>query len=637
MRKSFYCFILVFCTTHLVFSQTKQDSLTIEKAIARYQISSPHLSPDEKKIAFVVREPIKGNTTPNSDIWIYEIETKALFQLTRSPKSDNNPKWSPDSKSIAFLSARGSENQVYLIKFQGGEAFPITKSKTPVSDFEWSPDGKQIAYLAPEPATEEEEKRIKEQNDETTIGQEKPTRLWLLDVETQTATQKTLPNAEISELKWLPNGESLAFLVNTLPKTEADIPALHVFNLKTNTSNVIATPKHAFWGRLKISTDGKSFGYVGARTDGPSSHDLFLQKFDADVPENITATKLDLPINEYLFLSGGKIMFACFKGFQSRIYTISDNKNITPYPINQNVGAFDVSSNGTIAFTSFTITKPEELWLALPNNQPIQITNFNKVFDSYHFQAPEFITYKSFDGKTIEGVLFKPANSKGKVPLATLIHGGPTGAWTDSYNFWQQVFVSRGYAVFCPNIRGSLGYGWDFVVSNRNDWGGGDFKDMMAGIDFLVQRGGIDENRLGIAGWSYGGYMAMWAVTQTNRFKAAIAGAGMSDLASEYGTENGVSYDRWFFGTPYENLANFTKSSPITFIKNAKTPTLIIQGEKDAVDPVGQSQQFYRGLRHYGVTTELVLYPREPHGFREEKHIIDYTKRMLDWFDKYVK
>jgi dipeptidyl aminopeptidase/acylaminoacyl peptidase len=277
------------------------------------------------------------------------------------------------------------------------------------------------------------------------------------------------------------------------------------------------------------------------------------------------------------------------------------------------------------------------MWLAVPGQTPLQITNFNKAFDTFRFVQPEFVHFKSFDGTMIEGTYYKPANAKGSIPLVVLVHGGPTGAWTDSYYFWNQLFLARGYAVFCPNIRGSTGYGWKFLTMNKNDWGGGDFKDVMAGVDYLLARGGLDANRIGIAGWSYGGYMTMWAVTQTTRFKAAMAGAGLSDLASEYGTEDNAAYDGWFFGTPYENLSNFTKSSPITYVKNAKTPTLIIQGERDTVDPVGQSQQFYRGLRHYGVKTELVLYPREPHGFTEEKHIVDYTLRMLDWFDKHMK
>ena len=199
-----------------------------------------------------------------------------------------------------------------------------------------------------------------------------------------------------------------------------------------------------------------------------------------------------------------------------------------------------------------------------------------------------------------------------------LVHGGPTARWSDTFEPWGQLLAARGYAVLYPNVRGSTGYGHRFLEMNRGDWGGGDFKDVMAGVDALIARGIADPDRLGIGGWSYGGYMAAWAVTQTNRFKAAVSGAPVIDLASEFGTEDGSSYDEWFYGTPYERLDGFIRSSPITHVKNVKTPTLLLQGESDGTDPIGQSQQFYRGLKRYGVESDFVLYPREPHGLREQ-------------------
>jgi dipeptidyl aminopeptidase/acylaminoacyl peptidase len=199
------------------------------------------------------------------------------------------------------------------------------------------------------------------------------------------------------------------------------------------------------------------------------------------------------------------------------------------------------------------------------------------------------------------------------------------------------MLVSAGYVVLEPNVRGSTGYGYDFMVSNRADWGGDDFKDVMAAADYLVSSGLANPNRLGIAGWSYGGYMSEWAITQTDRFKAAVSGAGMADLATEYGTEEHPSYDEWFYGLPYEKPEGFRKSSPINYVKNAKTPTLILQGDADTIDPLSQSQMLYRALKRYGVATELVVYPREGHGLKEEKHLVDRLNRIVAWFDKYLK
>ncbi len=169
------------------------------------------------------------------------------------------------------------------------------------------------------------------------------------------------------------------------------------------------------------------------------------------------------------------------------------------------------------------------------------------------------------------------------------------------------------------------------------DWGGADYKDVMSGVDDLITKGIVDPNRLGIGGWSYGGYMSEWAITQTTRFKAAVTGAGMANLITEYGTEEHPAYDEWFWGTPYEKPEGFLNHSPILYVKNAKTPTLILQGDADTTDPLGQSQELYRGLKRYGVETELVVYPREPHGFREEKHLLDRLNRIVAWFDKYMK
>jgi dipeptidyl aminopeptidase/acylaminoacyl peptidase len=209
----------------------------------------------------------------------------------------------------------------------------------------------------------------------------------------------------------------------------------------------------------------------------------------------------------------------------------------------------------------------------------------------------------------------------------------------DRFDTVGQLLAANGFAVFQPNIRGSTGYGHDFLVMNREDWGGGDYKDVIAGVDYLIEQGITDADRLGIGGWSYGGYMAAWAVTQTDRFHASVSGAPMTDLASEYGTESASinAYDTWYLGTPYENLDIFTQRSPVTHVKNTRTPTLILCGENDVTDPIGQCQQFYRGLKRYEVETELVIYPREGHGIREEKHQVDRLQRYLDWFKKYLK
>ncbi len=306
-------------------------------------------------------------------------------------------------------------------------------------------------------------------------------------------------------------------------------------------------------------------------------------------------------------------------------------------------GAIAVSSGGEIAYVAQNGVTPPEVWIWNPKGGAAakQVSHVNDAWKQFKLATPEYYKYKSFDGMEIEAALLRPvggpgADAKTKLPLIALIHGGPTGRWSDAIDTWGQLLAARGYAVFYPNIRGSVGYGQKFVETNKADWGGGDYKDVMAGVKDLVDRGIADGGRLGIGGWSYGGYMAEWAITQTNEFKVAVSGAGMANLISEFGMEDHPAGDEWFFGTPWETPEKFLNSSPFLHFKDAKTPTLILQGDADTIDPLGQSEELYRGLKRYGVETELVVYPREPHGFHEEKHLVDRLNRILSWFDKYL-
>ncbi len=629
----FFQFLITAC-----FSQSKKDTLSIEQALSRYSVRNLTFSPDGSKAIVVVSQTGLDESLPASHIWMIDVVSKTIRQFTNSQKSETSPKWSPDSKSLAFISGRNGKSQVFVMDVNGGEALQLTKSKTGVSNFEWSPAGKRIAYLAEEPASDAEEKRQNDKYDEKVISQaDKPTRLFVIETESKKVKQITKQNWSIDEMKWMPSGDGLLMVTHTLPAAEIPEAKLVLLSLKDSTVTNIPCPGHPFWGNVLISPDGSTIAYNAAREDGPDNHDLFIQSIKTGAAVNITAKSVDLPIINAKFINNHHLLSVVQKGFTPRLYDINDKGEAHDYGIGQNVGAFDIAADGTILFESFSAAKLSEIWLMDADKKPVQLSHFNKAFDSIPLVQPHFITYKSFDGKKIEGALFKPLTVATKpLPLVVYIHGGPTGVFTDAYSAWVQLFVQKGYAVFCPNIRGSTGYGWDFLTSNRNDWGGNDFKDVMAGVDYLVTNENIDGNRMGISGWSYGGYMAEWAITQTTRFKAAMSGAGMANLATEFGTENNAAYDHWFWGTPYEHPDGFFKHSPVAFMKNAKTPTLIIQGEDDDTDPIGQSQELYRGLRFYNVPAELVVYPREPHGFREIKHSMDYYRRMLAWFDKYV-
>jgi dipeptidyl aminopeptidase/acylaminoacyl peptidase len=424
------------------------------------------------------------------------------------------------------------------------------------------------------------------------------------------------------------------------PESDQETDRIYSINLADGKLTEIAAPRGPF-GRLRVSPDGKRVVFVAAPVDGPSPHDLFLLTLADGKILNLTSSSLDRPVLSYSWLaSSNTVLVTLQNGFKTSFVLISLVGPVVPHPpLVVNPRAFDISPSGMIAFAGGSAAEPDELWLAESDKPAQRLSDFNKNLRQLTILQPERFRYKSFDGVEIEGALIKPKGyvSGTRVPLIALIHGGPTGAWSDSIESWGQLLAARGFAIFYPNVRGSTGYGHKFVEMNRADWGGADFKDVMAGVDYLIAQGIADPQKLGIGGWSYGGYMSEWAITQTTRFKAAVSGAGLANLASEFGTEAGSSYDQWFFGVPYENLDVFMKSSPIKYLRNAKTPTLILQGEADRTDPIGQSQELYRGLKYYGVEAELVLYPREGHGLTEEKHLIDRLNRIVSWYEKHLK
>jgi dipeptidyl aminopeptidase/acylaminoacyl peptidase len=615
--------------------------LTPEAALNLRSISDLQFSPDGSRVAFVVAEPPKSDRRPRH-IWLYDRKSGSVRQFTFSAKDESFPRWSPDGKQIAFLSNRDDQQQIYEMRADGGEAAAVTKGKRSVHSFAWSPDGKQIAFLAPNAKGDAEEKKDKDKDDAHVVDKDdKQPRLWLLTVATSETKALTDSKWEMSELAWLKTG---GIVVSATDHPESDQETHRIFSISIpdGSRRLIFTP-HGPFRELQVSPDGATVSYIGSRVDGPSPHDLMLLDIGKGATRNLTGASLDRAVSEHRWRKDSSVLALYADGFRNKLVGFSA-EGMSQNPANPpaiNVNAFAVSETGDIVFAGQSAITPPELWLWDQKNPPQQVSHLNDSWKQFTLRAPEFYKYKSFDGLEIEAALLKPAGADAmdKLPLIALIHGGPTGNWQDSIEVWGQLLVARGYAVFYPNIRGSTGYGQKFIEMNRGDWGGADFKDVMWGVKDLIDRGIADPAKLGIGGWSYGGYMAEWAVTQTNDFKAAVSGAGLSNLISEYGSEEHPSYDEWFYGVPYESdsLVKYLNSSPFTQLKNAKRPTLILQGETDTTDPPGQSQELYRGLKHYGVETELVMYPREPHGLREEKHLLDRLNRMLAWYDKYVK
>ena len=608
--------------------------LTVDQAIDIREPSDLQFSPDGRFVAFTVQEPPTASKPAQRHVWVLDTASREVRQWTNSSHSESTPRWSPDGGTLAFLSDREDTMQIWLLPAGGGEALKLTSGKNAVSTYHWSPDGKRIAFLAAEPRTADEEKKQKDQDDARVIDVDrKPVRIWTVDVAGKAVKQVTAGAWEFREFEWLRDGSGFLASGTDRPTDEhRGRERLCRVALADGKVEVLLAPKGPF-GRVQIAAGGATAAFVSSPEDGPTPQDLYLMPLATREPKNLTGTIKDRPVMAYQWQNDSELAALFNNGFHTELDAVGGTPRKLVADDALDISAFTVSKQGKVAYVAEAAAVPPELFF---EGKPV--SHFNDALKGCGLVAAQFYTYASFDGTPIEAALYRaPGAPAGQPqPLVVLVHGGPAGDWRNRFDAVTQLLLARGYTVMQPNIRGSVGYGQKFLASNRADWGGGDFKDVMAGVDDLVRRKIADPARLAIGGWSYGGYVAEWAITQTDRFKAAISGAGMADLATEFGTESGPEGDEWYFGTPYENLAGFQKGSPIVYIKNAKTPTLILQGEADTTDPISQSQMLYRGLKRYNVPAEFVVYPREPHGLRERHHIADRYRRSLEWIEKYL-
>jgi dipeptidyl aminopeptidase/acylaminoacyl peptidase len=608
--------------------------LSPERAVKFRRPSDPRFSPDGSRLVCVVSE-VNG---PKMEyhLWLLHVGQGELRQFTFSPKSEWSPQWEADGGVLAFLSDREGPAQVYVMPTDGGEARAVTANAHGVSDFHWSPDGKQIAFLGREPKSEQG----KNDNDAQIADREQDLeRLWVVDLASGKTRQITSGAWRIDDFDWL-SSDRILTIASDHSKAEAWNSALYSIAVTEATPTLVSKPNQPFEG-LVVSPGRKQFSFIATRTAGPIPHDLFLQTVSGGPARDATST-IDRAVLNARWQDDSTIMVRVADGFRNRILRIGSNGVTVPVDLPDSVRAFDVAYDGTLIFAGVGFNRLPELFIRRIDSTIAQVSHLQQGWEGVQLADAEVFRFKSFDGTEIEAALMKPGAgaTHGKLPLVLLVHGGPASNFSADYfwfNAWPQLLAARGYQVLMVNPRGSAGYGENFLKANRADWGGGDFKDLMAALDTVIARGETDPNRLGIGGWSYGGEMTQWAITQTNRFRAAVTGGGVFDQAAEFGTEDSSAGDEWYFGTPWEHPEVFARNSPATYIRNAKTPTLIVHGEDDHNNPVSQSRELYRALKHYGVESQLIVYPGEGHLPLQEKHQVDILERMLGWFDRYLK
>ena len=620
------------------------------------------ISADGKLVAWVESLPGPGGA-PTSDSAIYVADLNSPDAAKRISAGagkvaheEHDIAWSPDGKRMAFLSdaATNGQLQLFVANVEDGSAKQLTHLKGYLSSPAWSPDSKTIALLFTENATRAAGPLVAEIPDEGVVSEEfLEQRLTMVDPATARVRQISPADMYVYEFDWAPDSKRL---VATAAHGNGDdnwyIAGL--FTIEANSgamADVIAKPGMQI-GVPKWSPDGKTIAFIGGlMSDEPIvGGDVYLVPETGGKAQNLTAKMAATASWLTWTQDSKKILSAEYVDGTTAIHEMNTDGTIgNTHDIflkgsilsGDFATQFSISSDGnTLAFVQQSFDKPPEVW-AGKSGEWKQITHRNDGLRPAWGKSVS-LHWKT-DAGNVQGWLtypedFDPAK---KYPMVVRVHGGPSWAvspvWPTRWDY-ALALPSQGYFVLQPNPRGSYGQGEKFTTANVKDFGYGDFRDIMAGVDEAIKSAPIDPDRIGITGWSYGGFMTMWGVTQTNRFRAAVAGAGLSDWLSYYG-ENKI--DQWmtpFFGaTVYDDPAVYAKSSPITFIKNVKTPTLVVVGDSDGECPPPQSYEFWHALKTLGVPTQLVIYPHEGHEFADPAHSRDVIERAVNWFNQYLQ
>lgn len=644
-----------------------QETWTPEKQMSFKNIQDTEISDDGKYVAYVVRTPVmEGEKSEyNSQIWVAATDGSFNFQYTRGEKSSTQPKFSPDSQKLAFVSSRSGKSQVWTIRLMGGEPIQITDEKEGVGGFEWAPDGETIIFTKTDEPTEEEEKARKEKRDVILVDKNyKFQHLYSVAASGEgdkTAKQLTDGEIVINSFDISPDGKEIVFSYSYEPTINSGFIETDIARVSADSGAVEVLVKRPGNDDNPIySPDGKTIAFTTTNGEpmpiGLSDISLLNIKSGKITPlpktPDRSAGLVDwsgdgskIYFQEAFHTTRSMMAIDIASSKKSPEQLIVEESSWVSDPSGVATG-FDLSPNGRASFVFQNPNTPPEVFVKdLSSNELVQLSHINDTNEVPEMGRSEILTWKSKDGLEVEGILTYPVGyEKGKsYPIILNVHGGPAGVFSNFFTggasiYMIQYFAQKGYAILRPNPRGSTGYGKDFRFANFKDWGYGDFDDLVTGVDKVIEMGIGDENNQFLMGWSYGGYMTSFAVTRTDRFNAASMGAGLPNLVSMVSTTDIPDYLVAHMGEEFWNdYETYEKHSAIYNIKNVKTPTQVIHGQNDLRVPFTQGQEFYVALKRLGVDTEMIVYPRTPHGPREPKFLMDVSDRILTWFENYRK
>jgi dipeptidyl aminopeptidase/acylaminoacyl peptidase len=624
---------------------------TIDQNLNLHSAAGPQISPDGKHVAYEISKTNWEENAFETEVWVAHVAAPHdPYQLTAGKKSSSSPRWSPDGRTIAFVSDRDGKRQIYVMSPVGGEARQVTKSETGVTNFKWMPDGKSFLFTASDAPTKEMKDRKEKYGEFEIVKSEyEMTNLWLQPLEGK-ATQITEgKDFSVTGFSPSPDGSKIAFAAAANPTPGSSGSSdLYTVGLSDKTVHKIVNSRgpesNPVW-----SPDGSQIAF---QTANGAEFYFFTNSRIAVVSAGGGATKvLTATFDEDPQLLGWNA-----KGiyFEAREKTASYLFHLDPVMgSSQRVGEHDgfaytgisLTPDGkSAAFLRSTPTTYTEVYASATDRfQPVALTSLGDQVKEFSLAKREVISWKSKDGATIEGVLLKPADfdPTKKYPLLVVIHGGPTGidqaVIRQERNYPVEQFVAKGAIVLKPNYRGSAGYGEKFRELNVRNLGVGDAWDVLSGVDSLIAQGFVDANRMGCMGWSQGGYISAFLTTSSDRFKAISVGAGISDWSTYYVNTDITPFTRQYLkATPWDDPEIYSKTSPITYIKQAKTPTLIQHGELDKRVPIPNGYELRQALEDRGVPVKMVVYKGFGHGIDKPKQQRAVIEHNLAWFSKYI-
>lgn len=686
ITRGYLIFICVLCAGS---SAGSLKTITPADIVDLQKVTDPEISPDGKRIAYVVELPEKSGGQKNAHIWLVSTDkTEGQRPFVLSGGSDTSPRWSPDGQTLAFLSDRWNplaqssdsgfafhvagadgrpdlgpwatteemrnseahkkDQQIWAVSLVGGEAYPLTDIPGGVKSFKWSKDGKFVAFIRSDGDSQAEAERKKRKADQILVDRDYHfARLWLYDMGTKTARLVTKGEENIDDFDLSPDGGQAIARVSPTPRLNDYwyVSKIVLIDLASGriarTLTEKAAPEAVRWFRggdrvlYAEATEHQIASTPVVQVLGSGQTAKFPSAFNGTI--RTLTFGVDGSSIAIEGVHGTKPFFATWKSSSGTVDNLVD--------VTADGYDFTQSDDGTvIAYLGQKTDRPNEVWTLSRDGSPRCLTNHNPQVSGWNVGKVQEISWKSSkDGTVIYGVLILPPDYVPGTPHKTIVHahGGPFEAWQTgwlgTWYEWAQLAASHGYVVLAPNPRGSQGQGIAFQEANYKDWGGGDYQDVMDGVDLLVKEKVADPSRLGIGGWSYGGFMTSWAITHTDRFKAAMVGAAVTDL---YGmsttTDIAPNFLTEFFGNFVGDRQLYDEHSPMRWIEHCHTPALVLHGDADERVPTFQGEEFYKALQLLGVESQMVRYPREPHIFAEREHEIDSLQRIVDWFDSHI-